>query len=185
MGAAKVSGFRIVLPHEQHPNPFVTPELSFQLHDFSMRKMRFQLRAKALLADRMADPLTPSLVVPAAAAAGAFALTRYGWRQRQTYRALAEHREVLIAGREPRLAGLRDPEALRARFERGRIRRILRVEALLAPESLAALWQECEAIRASAERSYIQRRQKGGTLLLRGHPWRRPGLPGLLTCTRF
>ena len=107
----------------------------------------------------MADPLTLSLVVPAAAA-GAFALTRHGRRRRHTYRALAEHREALIAGREPRPAGLPDPAVLRAGFERDRI---LRVEALLAPESLAALRQECEANRSTAERSYIPGHKKGGT----------------------
>lgn len=93
------------------------------------------------MGDLMMDPLTLSLVVPAAAA-GASALTRHGRLRRHTHRALAEHREALIAGREPRLAGLPDPEALRAGFERDRI---LRVEALLAHESLAELRQECEA----------------------------------------
>ena len=38
----------IVLPHEQAPNRFVTPELSFQFHYFALRKMHFLLRARAL-----------------------------------------------------------------------------------------------------------------------------------------
>ncbi len=42
-------GFNIVLPHEQDPNPYVTPELCFQFHYFGMRKMHFLLRAKALV----------------------------------------------------------------------------------------------------------------------------------------
>ncbi|EQB33843.1 LOG family protein [Sphingobium ummariense] len=51
-GAADVGqttiGMNIVLPHEQAPNRFVTPELSFQFHYFALRKMHFLLRARAL-----------------------------------------------------------------------------------------------------------------------------------------
>ncbi|HSU67778.1 MAG TPA: LOG family protein, partial [Tepidisphaeraceae bacterium] len=38
----------IVLPHEQLPNPYVTPDLSFQFHYFALRKMHFLLRARAV-----------------------------------------------------------------------------------------------------------------------------------------
>jgi uncharacterized protein (TIGR00730 family) len=41
-------GMNIVLPHEQAPNAYVTPELSFQFHYFALRKMHFLLRARAL-----------------------------------------------------------------------------------------------------------------------------------------
>ena len=41
-------GMNIVLPHEQAPNRFVSPELSFQFHYFALRKMHFLLRARAL-----------------------------------------------------------------------------------------------------------------------------------------
>ncbi len=41
-------GLNIVLPHEQLPNNFVTPELSFQFHYFALRKMHFLLRARAV-----------------------------------------------------------------------------------------------------------------------------------------
>jgi predicted Rossmann-fold nucleotide-binding protein len=37
-----------VLPHEQAPNPYVTPELSLQFHYFAIRKMQFLMNAKAL-----------------------------------------------------------------------------------------------------------------------------------------
>ncbi len=40
----------IVLPHEQQPNPYVTPDLSFKFHYFALRKMHFVMRAKALVA---------------------------------------------------------------------------------------------------------------------------------------
>ena len=41
-------GLNIVLPHEQAPNPYVTPALSFQFHYFALRKMHFLLRARAV-----------------------------------------------------------------------------------------------------------------------------------------
>jgi len=41
-------GLNIVLPHEQLPNPYVTPHLSFQFHYFSLRKMHFLIRARAV-----------------------------------------------------------------------------------------------------------------------------------------
>jgi uncharacterized protein (TIGR00730 family) len=40
----------IALPHEQNPNPYVTPSLSFKFHYFALRKMHFMMRAKALVA---------------------------------------------------------------------------------------------------------------------------------------
>ena len=47
---AKNVGLNIVLPHEQAPNPYITPELCFQFHYFSIRKMHFLMRARALVA---------------------------------------------------------------------------------------------------------------------------------------
>ena len=43
-------GMNIVLPFEQAPNPYVTPELAFQFHYFAIRKMHLLMRAKALVA---------------------------------------------------------------------------------------------------------------------------------------
>lgn len=41
-------GLNIVLPHEQAPNKYVTPDLSFNFHYFAIRKMHFLMRAKAI-----------------------------------------------------------------------------------------------------------------------------------------
>ena len=53
-GAAAVKGksigLNISLPHEQRPNAYITPSLSFQFRYFALRKMHFLLRAKALVA---------------------------------------------------------------------------------------------------------------------------------------
>jgi len=47
---AKSIGLNITLPHEQRPNPYITPELCFQFRYFAIRKMHFLIRAKALVA---------------------------------------------------------------------------------------------------------------------------------------
>ncbi|QWE15900.1 LOG family protein [Polynucleobacter sp. AP-Nino-20-G2] len=46
----KAIGFNISLPREQHPNPYLTPGLSFRFHYFALRKMHFMLRARAIVA---------------------------------------------------------------------------------------------------------------------------------------
>jgi uncharacterized protein (TIGR00730 family) len=63
---AKTIGLNIRLPHEQQPNPYITPDLCFQFHYFAMRKLHFLLRAKALVVfpggfgtiDELSDALT-------------------------------------------------------------------------------------------------------------------------------
>jgi hypothetical protein len=42
-------GMNIVLPHEQNPNPYITPDLNFQFHYFAVRKMHLLMRAKSLV----------------------------------------------------------------------------------------------------------------------------------------
>lgn len=46
---APTIGFNIRLPHEQEPNAYSTPELTFQFHYFAMRKMHLAMRANALV----------------------------------------------------------------------------------------------------------------------------------------
>jgi uncharacterized protein (TIGR00730 family) len=52
-GAAEAGGvsigLNIVLPHEQQPNDWVTPELCFNFHYFAIRKMHFLMRARAVV----------------------------------------------------------------------------------------------------------------------------------------
>lgn len=45
----KSIGLNIALPHEQYPNPYLSPELNFQFNYFFMRKFWFAYMAKALV----------------------------------------------------------------------------------------------------------------------------------------
>jgi hypothetical protein len=47
---AKSVGLNIELPHEQFPNPYITPSLCFKFHYFGIRKMHLLMRARALVA---------------------------------------------------------------------------------------------------------------------------------------
>jgi uncharacterized protein (TIGR00730 family) len=47
---AKSIGLNITLPHEQQPNPYISPALNFEFRYFAIRKMHFLIRAKALVA---------------------------------------------------------------------------------------------------------------------------------------
>lgn len=46
---ARSIGLNITLPHEQTPNPYITPELAFRFHYFALRKMHFLLQARGLV----------------------------------------------------------------------------------------------------------------------------------------
>ncbi len=64
---AKSVGLNITLPHEQFPNPYITPELCFQFHYFAIRKMHFLMRARGVVffpggygtLDELFETLTP------------------------------------------------------------------------------------------------------------------------------
>lgn len=47
---SKTIGLNISLPHEQYPNPYITPELCFRFHYFALRKLHFLKRTRALVA---------------------------------------------------------------------------------------------------------------------------------------
>ena len=42
-------GMNITLPHEQEPNPYISPNLAFLFHYFSIRKMHLVMRSKAVV----------------------------------------------------------------------------------------------------------------------------------------
>lgn len=46
---APTVGLNVSLPHEQQPNPYITPDLIFRFHYFAMRKMHLAMRANALV----------------------------------------------------------------------------------------------------------------------------------------
>jgi uncharacterized protein (TIGR00730 family) len=46
---SKSIGLNISLPHEQYPNPYITPELCFRFHYFALRKLHFLMRTRALV----------------------------------------------------------------------------------------------------------------------------------------
>lgn len=48
-GGGRTIGLNIGLPHEQRPNPFITPGLSFEFHYFFMRKLWFAHLARAIV----------------------------------------------------------------------------------------------------------------------------------------
>jgi hypothetical protein len=50
LAGGRTVGLNIGLPHEQRPNPYITPELSFEFHYFFMRKLWFAHLARALIA---------------------------------------------------------------------------------------------------------------------------------------
>jgi uncharacterized protein (TIGR00730 family) len=47
---AKTVGLNIELPHEQFPNPYISPDLCFRFRYFALRKLHFMQRARALVA---------------------------------------------------------------------------------------------------------------------------------------
>ncbi len=91
-------GFNITLPHEQFPNPYSTPELTFQFHYFAMRKMHLAMRANALVVfpggfgtlDEMFEILTLRQTGKAPAIPIVLFDEAY-WRSIINFEALAEH----------------------------------------------------------------------------------------------
>lgn len=95
---ARTVGLNIVLPHEQGPNPYITPELSFQFHYFAIRKMHFLMRARALVCfpggfgtmDELFETLTliqTGKIVPIPV----LLFREAWWRRIVDFEALAEH----------------------------------------------------------------------------------------------
>ena len=95
----KTIGLNIGLPFEQFPNPYITPELSFEFHYFFMRKFWFSYLAKALVVfpggfgtmDEMMEVLT---LVQTQKLAKKMAIVIYGsayWNEVINFPALVKH----------------------------------------------------------------------------------------------
>jgi uncharacterized protein (TIGR00730 family) len=98
-GGGKTVGLNIGLPFEQFPNPYITPELSFEFHYFFMRKFWFSYLAKALVVfpggfgtlDEMMEVLT---LVQTQKLAKRMAIVVYGsayWNEVINFPALVKH----------------------------------------------------------------------------------------------
>jgi len=98
-GGGKTVGLNIGLPFEQFPNPYITPELSFEFHYFFMRKFWFSYLAKALVVfpggfgtlDEMMEVLT---LVQTQKLAKRMAIVVYGsayWNEVINFQALVKH----------------------------------------------------------------------------------------------
>jgi uncharacterized protein (TIGR00730 family) len=98
-GGGKTVGLNIGLPFEQFPNPYITPELSFEFHYFFMRKFWFSYLAKALVVfpggfgtlDEMMEVLT---LVQTQKLAKKMAIIVYGsayWNEVINFQALVKH----------------------------------------------------------------------------------------------
>lgn len=100
---APAIGFNITLPHEQEPNAYTTPELTFNFHYFAMRKMHLAMRAKALVVfpggfgtmDELFEILTLRQTRKVAAMPIVLFDERY-WREIVNFDALVKH-EVINA----------------------------------------------------------------------------------------
>jgi uncharacterized protein (TIGR00730 family) len=97
VGAPSI-GFNITLPHEQEPNAYSTPELTFRFHYFAMRKMHLAMRANALAVfpggfgtfDELFEVLT-LLQTRKAPPVGVVLFGREYWEEVVNFEALARH----------------------------------------------------------------------------------------------
>ena len=105
---ARSIGLNIVLPHEQAPNPYVTPEFCFNFHYFAIRKMHFLMRAKAVAVFPggfgTMDELFETLTLIQTGRAAPMPVLLFGeefWRRMVNFEALAE--EGVISPEDLRL----------------------------------------------------------------------------------
>lgn len=92
-------GLNIGLPHEQRPNPYITPELSFEFHYFFMRKLWFAHLARALIAfpggfgtfDELFEILTLAQTKKIAGSIPVFLYGSAYWKEVINFDALVRH----------------------------------------------------------------------------------------------
>ena len=95
----KTVGLNIGLPFEQYPNPYITPELSFEFHYFFMRKFWFAYLSKALVVfpggfgtlDEMMELLTLTQTQKLAKKIGIVLYGSKYWQEIINFNALVAH----------------------------------------------------------------------------------------------
>jgi hypothetical protein len=139
----KTVGLNIGLPFEQWPNPYVTPELSFEFHYFFMRKFWFAYLAKALVVfpggfgtlDELSELLT---LAQTEKLAKKIVIVLYGssyWKEILNFEALVRH--GMIGEEDLRLFHYADdPETAMRILQEGLTRYYLQPEQQLAEAGL-------------------------------------------------
>jgi uncharacterized protein (TIGR00730 family) len=139
----KTIGLNIGLPFEQWPNPYVTPELSFEFHYFFMRKFWFAYLAKALVVfpggfgtlDELSELLT---LAQTEKLAKKIVIVLYGsgfWKEVLNFPALVRH--GMISEKDLELFQLADdPDTAMAILKEGLTKYYLQPEKQLAEAEL-------------------------------------------------
>jgi uncharacterized protein (TIGR00730 family) len=131
-------GLNIGLPHEQRPNPYITPELGFEFHYFFMRKLWFAHLARALVAfpggfgtfDELFEILTLAQTRKLERSIPVFLYGSAFWKEVVNFEALVRH--GTIAAEDLKLFEFVDEP--RAAFE------LIKSRAQLAPEPQPPSW---------------------------------------------
>ena len=131
-------GLNIGLPHEQRPNPYITPELGFEFHYFFMRKLWFAHLARALVAfpggfgtfDELFEILTLAQTRKLDRSIPVFLYGSAFWKEVVNFEALVRH--GTIAAEDLQLFEFVDEP--RAAFE------LIKARAQLAPQPKPPSW---------------------------------------------
>ncbi|XDD48180.1 TIGR00730 family Rossman fold protein [Leptospira sp. WS39.C2] len=124
---SKSVALNIVLPHEQHPNPFVNKELTFEFHYFFMRKLWFMKNCRGMIAFPGGfgtfDELFETLTLVQTGKKSPIPILLYGkkfWSEVINFKKLAEMR--LISEEDLHLFGYADSPLEALRFFQEKIR---------------------------------------------------------------
>ncbi|MCW7493856.1 TIGR00730 family Rossman fold protein [Leptospira sp. 2 VSF19] len=124
---SKSVALNIVLPHEQQPNPYVNPELTFEFHYFFMRKLWFMKTCRGMIAFPGGfgtfDELFETLTLVQTGKKSRIPILLYGskfWSEVINFKKLAEMR--LIAEEDLQLFGFADSPVEALRFFQEKIR---------------------------------------------------------------
>lgn len=124
---SKSVALNIVLPHEQHPNPYVNPELTFEFHYFFMRKLWFMKTCRGMIAFPGGfgtfDELFETLTLVQTGKKSRIPILLYGtkfWTEVINFKKLAEMQ--LISEEDLHLFGFADSPVEALRFFQEKIR---------------------------------------------------------------